>query len=95
MILNSFGWLIVGIILLGISVTGLTIFSRFGKRVLDKLQSQHDIFTEFMQHSKHDSEEIRQLVFKNAGQLEKHALRLNSHEQKLNHLHKCYVEEKS
>lgn len=93
--LSLFEWVLLAGVFLVIAiltVVGLTIFSRFGKRVLDKLQGHHDIFTEFMKHTKQDSEAIRQEVFKHRGQLEKHAMTLNSHEKKINDLHKCYVE---
>ncbi len=75
-------WVILIIVILAIltiATVGLVIFSRFGKRVLDKLQSQHDIFTKFMNHARKDSEDIRQEVFRHSGILSEHSKTLKDH----------------
>ncbi|MCW3784944.1 hypothetical protein [Plebeiibacterium sediminum] len=89
-------WIILIIIILAIltiATVGLIIFSRFGKRVLDKLQSQHDIFTKFMDHARKDSEAIRQEVFRHSGALAEHSKTLNNHSKLLTELQKKHAEQ--
>ncbi len=79
--------------ILGILISGLVIFSRFGKRVLAKLQSHEDIFTEFMRHVKLDSETIRQEVFRHRGKLEQQSRTIKQHSDYINKMEKRHVEQ--
>ena len=86
-----FNSILISLAIIIISGIGLSIFSRFGKRVLGKMEVQNNMFTEFMAHAKKDSEDIREIIFRQQGQIDKNAEKLDDYSKIVTELHKRHV----
>ena len=71
----------------------LWIFTQFGKKVLGKMEVQSLLFTKFIEHAKKDSEDIRQIVFKQQGQIDKSNRKLDDFSRIVTDLHNRHVDQ--
>ena len=86
-----FNSILISLAIIAVAWIGLYTFTNFGKKVLAKLEEQGNMFAEFMKHAKKDSEDIRDIIFKQQGQIDKNAVKLDDFSQIVTELHKRHV----
>ena len=86
-----FNSILISLAIIAVAWIGLYTFTNFGKKVLAKMQEQGDMFAEFMSHAKKDSEDIREIIFRQQGQIDKNAEKLDDYTKIVNNLHKRHV----